>query len=166
PPGAPDSASMLFAAAADGLVPSGRFAEREPGEPETRSLASNNWAVSAARSATGHVLLAGDPHLDLTLPSIWYEAHLVVPGALDVYGVTIPGAPPIVIGFNRDVAWTFTNTGADVMDVYVEQVDDARHPTRYRVDGAWPPLEQRIEVYRGRPGETVAVAPMYYTHRG
>jgi penicillin amidase len=166
PPGAPDSASMLVAAAADAFVPSSRFAERVPGEPETRSLASNNWAVSPSRSATGHALLAGDPHLDLTLPSIWYEAHLVVPGALDVYGVTIPGLPPVVIGFNRDVAWTFTNTGADVMDVYVEQVDDARHPTRYRVDGAWRPLERRVEVYRGRHGETIATDTMYYTHRG
>ncbi|HEX7977405.1 MAG TPA: penicillin acylase family protein [Gemmatimonadaceae bacterium] len=166
PPGAPDSASMLVAAAVDAFAPSAQFAERVPGEPETRSLASNNWAVSAARSATGHVLLAGDPHLDLTLPSIWYEAHLVVPGALDIYGVTIPGLPPVVIGFNRDMAWTFTNTGADVMDVYVEQVDDTRHPTRYRVDGAWRPLEQRVEVYRGRHGETIAVDTTYYTHRG
>jgi penicillin amidase len=166
PPGAPDSASMLVAAATDAFVPSRRFAEREPGEPDTRSLASNNWAVSPSRSATGHALLAGDPHLDLTLPSIWYEAHLVVPGALDVYGVTIPGAPPVVIGFNRDVAWTFTNTAADVMDLYVEQVDDQRHPTRYRVDGAWRPLERRVEVYRGRRGETIAVDTLNYTHRG
>jgi penicillin amidase len=166
PPGAPDSASMLVAAAADAFAPSTRLAERVPGEPATRSLASNNWAVSPSRSATGHALLAGDPHLDLTLPSIWYEAHLVVPGALDVYGVTIPGLPPVVIGFNRDVAWTFTNTGADVMDVYVEQVDDARHPTHYRVDGAWRPLERRVEVYRGRHGETIATDTMYYTHRG
>ena len=112
-------------------------------------MASNNWAVAPSRSATEHALLAGDPHLDLTLPSIWYEAHLVVPGRLDVYGVTIPGAPAIVIGFNRDVAWTFTNTGADVMDLYAEAVDDRRRPTRYRVDGAWRPLEPRVEVYRG-----------------
>ena len=166
PPGAPDSASMLVAAAVDAFAPSARFAERVPGEPATRSLASNNWAVSSSRSATGHVLLAGDPHLDLTLPSIWYETHLVVPGALDIYGVTIPGLPPVVIGFNRDIAWTFTNTGADVMDVYVEEVDDMRHPTRYRVDGTWRPLERRVEVYRGRHGETIAADTMYYTHRG
>jgi len=166
PPGAPDSASMLVAAAADAFVPSAQFAERVPGEPVTRSLASNNWAVSPSRSATGYALLAGDPHLDLTLPSIWYEAHLVVPGALDIYGVTIPGLPPVVIGFNHDVAWTFTNTGADVMDMYVEQVDDIQHPTRYRVDDAWRPLEQRVEVYRGRHGETIAVDTTYYTHRG
>ena len=154
---------MLVAAAADAFVPSRRFAEREPGEPDTRSLASNNWAVSPSRSATGHALLAGDPHLDLTLPSIWYEAHLVVPGALDVYGVTIPGAPPVVIGFNRDVAWTFTNTGAEVVDYYVESEEDDMQPTRHRVDGASRPIEPREEEYRGQNGETIATDTVYYT---
>jgi penicillin amidase len=131
-----------------------------------RWMASNNWAIAPRRSANSHALLAGDPHLDLSLPSIWYEAHIVVPGKVDVYGVTIPGAPSIVIGFNRDVAWTFTNTGADVMDFYAEEVNDDRHPTRYRVDGTWRPIEQRVELYRGRKGETIASDTVYYTHRG
>ena len=109
-------------------------------------MASNNWAVSPRRSANGHALLSGDPHLELSLPSIWYEAHLVVPGTLDVYGVTIPGSGGIVIGFNRDVAWTFTNTSTDVLDYYAEQVDDDEHPARYRLDDGWRPLERRVEV--------------------
>jgi len=164
PPGAPDSASRLLGAAADEWFPSSQLARAEGEDAPWR--ASNNWAVMPTRSATGHALLAGDPHLDLTLPSIWYEAHLVVPGRLDVYGVTIPGAPAIVIGFNRDVAWTFTNTAADVMDFYVEAVDDDTHPTRHRVDGAWRPIESRVEVYRGHKGETIATDTVYYTFRG
>ena len=130
------------------------------------ALGSNNWAVAPARTQRGHALLAGDPHLDLTLPSIWYEAHLVVPGKLDVYGVTIPGAPGIVIGFNRDVAWTFTNTEADVVDFYAETVDDGARPTRYMVDRAWRPLESRVERYLGPSGAVVAVDTVLYTHRG
>jgi penicillin amidase len=167
PPGKPDTASLLVAEALDAVLesPALAVAGGETGESE-RWMASNNWAVSPARSATGHALLAGDPHLDLTLPSLWYEAHLVVPGALDVYGATIPGAPAIVLGFNRDVAWTFTNTGADVMDVYVEQVDNEANPTRYRVDGRWRRLERRIESYRGKLGETIGVDTVLYTHRG
>jgi penicillin G amidase len=166
PPGAPDSASLVVAAASDAWLPSLRLAQSASDDDAARWMASNNWAVSPSRSATSHALLAGDPHLDLSLPSLWYEAHLVVPGALDVYGVTIPGAPGIVIGFNRDVAWTFTNTGADVMDFYAEVVDDDAHPTRYRVDGAWRPLERRVEVYRGKNGETIAADTLYFTHRG
>jgi len=131
-----------------------------------RGFASNNWAVAPLRSATGDALLAGDPHLELTLPSIWYEAQLVVPGSLDVYGVTIPGLPGVIIGFNRDVAWTFTNTGADVLDFYTEQVDDAAHPTKYLVDKEWKPLEQRVERYRGPHGEIIGADTLYFTHRG
>lgn len=165
PPGAPDSASAQIAAATDAFLPS-VSRDRSIEDAEPRAMASNNWAVSPKRSANGHALLAGDPHLDLSLPSIWYEAHLVVPGVLDVYGVTIPGSAGIVIGFNRDVAWTFTNTGADVLDYYTEQVDDDEHPTKYRLDGAWRPLERRVEVYRRQNGAHVATDTLYFTHRG
>jgi len=164
PPGVPDSESRLLGAAVDTWLGSPLLARAEDEDAPWR--ASNNWAVMPKRSATGHALLAGDPHLDLTLPSIWYEVHLVVPGRLDVYGATIPGLPAIVIGFNRDVAWTFTNTAADVVDYYVEAVDDETHPTRHRVDGAWRPIEARVEVYRGQKGETIATDTVYYTFRG
>lgn len=130
-------------------------------------LGSNNWVVSPGRSATRHALLAGDPHLVPTLPSIWYEAHVVVPSAgLDVYGATIPGSPAIIIGFNRDVAWSFTNSEADVVDYYHEVLDDSVRPAHYLVDGAWKPLQRRIEQYRGRHGELLAVDTLYATDRG
>jgi penicillin amidase len=137
-----------------------------PAPAEETGLGSNNWAVSPLRSASGNALLAGDPHLDLTMPSIWYEVHIVVPGELDVYGVTIPGVPSIVIGFNRDVAWSLTNTGADVLDYYREAVDDAERPTQYLVDREWRPLEQRVEEFFGSDGELLAVDTVYRSHRG
>lgn len=161
PPGRPDSAARDLAALLRGLDPPGA----DP-RADLRHLASNNWAVAPARTAAGHALLANDPHLDLTLPSIWYETQLVVPGTLDVYGVTIPGAPGIVLGFNRDVAWGFTNTGADVVDFYRETVNDPANPTAYRLDGAWKPLAARIEVYRGPDRRPIATDTVRYTHRG
>jgi penicillin G amidase len=130
------------------------------------ALGSNNWAVAPRRTRNGYALLAGDPHLELTLPSIWYEAHLVVPGQLDVYGVTIPGSPGIIIGFNRDIAWSFTNVESDVVDYFVEVVDDPRRPTRYRLDGTWRPLQQRIETYHDKGGDVIATDTVLYTHRG
>lgn len=149
-------------------------------------VGSNNWAVAPSRSATGHALLAGDPHLELTLPSIWYEVHMVAAEArrgpppsaaarqsagrgeaeLDVYGVTIPGAPGVVIGFNRDVAWSFTNTQSDVIDYYRETLDDVRAPARYRLDGEWRRLESRVETFRDRRGRVIHVDTIYHTHRG
>lgn len=158
PPGSPNAAAATVAA----LLPRGL---PEDGEPR-RSFASNNWAVSPRRTAAGKGLLAGDPHLDMSLPSLWYEAHIVVPGTLDVYGVTIPGAPGIIIGFTRDLAWSFTNTGADVLDLYAETVDDPNDPRNYLLDGAWKSLGLRIETYRGKHGEALAVDTLRFTHRG
>ncbi len=133
---------------------------------EAVAIGSNNWAVAPQRTRAGYALLAGDPHLELTLPSIWYEAHLVVPGALDAYGVTIPGAPSIILGFNRDIAWTSTNVEGDFLDRYVETVDDSARPTRYRLDGAWRPLTLRIESYNDASGRALATDTIYWTHRG
>lgn len=129
-------------------------------------VGSNNWAVSPQRSATGHALLSGDPHLELTLPSIWYEAHLVVPGVVDAYGVSFPLAPVIPIGFNRDMAWTMTNTGNDVVDFYKEVVDDSTSPSKYMLDGEWTALRTRVEIYKDPNGGTVAVDTFFATHRG
>lgn len=163
PPGAPDSVGRQAAGAATTAhLALGRFL-RWSGE---EALGSNNWAVGPARSATGHALLAGDPHLELTLPSIWYQAHLVVPDRLDVAGVTLPGAPWVVIGFNRSLAWSFTNTGSDANDFYRESVDDPVNPTRYRVDGAWRDLEFRVETLRSPAGAVLAVDTVRFTHRG
>lgn len=161
PPGAPDRAAAARLASQMPLRPAGL--RRARGE---QAIGSNNWAVMPSRTSAGAALLAGDPHLELTLPSIWYEVQLRVPGALDVYGVTIPGVPAVVIGFNRDVAWTFTNTQADVVDHYLETVDDAARPTRYRLDGGWRDLEQRVERYADRRGRAILTDTVRYTHRG
>jgi penicillin amidase len=91
---------------------------------------------------------------------------MVVPGEMDVYGVTIPGAPGIVIGFNRDVAWSFTNTGADVLDYFHEVVDESDEPANYWMDDEWHPLESRVEEFFDHKGEVLAVDTIYFTHRG
>jgi penicillin amidase len=161
--GAPDKSVASAVGIVEGLLVSLARAGRTTGGD---ALGSNSWAVAPSKSSTGHALLAGDPHLDLTLPSVWYEMHLVVPGQIDVAGVGFPGIPGVVIGFNRNVAWTFTNTGSDSHDYYREVVDSANAPKRYRVDGAWRNLHRRIEVYRGPAGEVLATDTVFYTHRG
>lgn len=159
----PDSAAATFA---NTLAAITRAIAPADIEPVARDIGSNNWAVSPKRSADGHALLANDPHLDLTLPSTWYEAHIVVPDSLDVYGVTFPGAPSIVLGLNRDVAWGSTNTGADVADYYLETVDDSVAPAKYKLDGAWRPVVRSVQTYRNGLGATIATDTLYYTHRG
>jgi len=105
-------------------------------------IGSNNWAVSGSRSETGFPILAGDMHLNLSLPSIWYEAHLVSPD-MNVYGVTFPGTPGIVEGITPTTAWTYTNTGADQIDHYLLDVDSSG--TKYRVGNVWESFEMQSD---------------------
>jgi penicillin amidase len=85
--------------------------------------ASNAWAVSGARSSTGKPLLANDPHMFPRLPAVFYEAHLAAGGELNVAGASVPGAPGILIGHNRHIAWGLTAAMADTQDLYVERID-------------------------------------------
>lgn len=79
---------------------------------------SNNWAVSGSRTKSGKPILCNDPHLGLNLPSLWYEIQMTAPG-VNVYGVSLPGSPGVIIGFNDNISWGFTNNYRDVKDYYV-----------------------------------------------
>ena len=120
-------------------------------------IGSNNWALSGKLSATGKPLLANDPHLGLSAPAIWYFAHLDAPG-LNVIGGTLPGIPAIVLGRTDKFAWSFTNTGPDVQDLYIEQIDP-KNPGMYRgPDGPLPfKVHQEIIDIKGAPSLTFLV---------
>ncbi|GHF26347.1 penicillin amidase [Kordiimonas sediminis] len=91
-------------------------------EPE-ESIGSNNWVVSGARTESGKPLLANDPHLGLTTPSIWYLARLHnASTGKNTVGVTFPGSPAIIIGRNDKIAWGFTNTAPDIQDTFIEKL--------------------------------------------
>ena len=91
-------------------------------EKEPEGIGSNSWVLDGSRTASGKPLLANDPHLRLSAPSVWYFAHLHAPG-LDVIGGTLPGVPGVLIGRTDRIAWGFTNTGPDVQDLYLEKLD-------------------------------------------
>ena len=114
--------------------------------------ASNNWVVSGKHTASGKPLLANDPHLAASAPSIWYMVHLSAPG-VRVAGVTAPGLPGVVIGHNDRIAWGFTNVGPDVQDLYIEKFDPA-NPKRYMTPQGWRDAEMRHEEIKVRKGFT------------
>ncbi len=123
---------------------------------------SNNWAVSGSRSTTGMPILAGDMHLALSLPAIWYEAHIVTPQT-NIYGVTFPAVPAIVEGITPTTAWTFTNTGSDQIDYYRVQLDESR--TQYLFDDEWVELSLSIDTIRVRGADPV-LETVRYSHHG
>lgn len=84
---------------------------------------SNNWVIGPRRTSTGGAIVANDPHLDLTLPSVWYE-QLLRSDRFAARGFTFPGTPGVVLGHNGHIAWAFTNSVVDVQDLYIEDIDE------------------------------------------
>jgi len=121
--------------------------------PPNPANGSNNWAVSGRKTRNGYPIFCSDPHLGLTLPSIWYEIQLSSP-EVNVYGVSLPGTPTVVIGFNQHIAWGMTNAHTDVLDWYQVEFNPA-NPREYRYQAEWRTAKQRLEKIAGRGGQTL-----------
>jgi penicillin G amidase len=101
---------------------------------------SNAWAADGPAVAGGRSMLAGDPHLPQTIPSIWYQVALSAPG-YQVSGVSVPGLPGILLGHNQHIAWSLTDTQNQATLFYTEQTSKTR-PGQYFWDGAWRRMRQ------------------------
>lgn len=118
---------------------------------------SNNMAVSGALTAHGAALVANDMHLGLSLPNVWFRASLVYPVGGEtrrVTGVTLPGAPGIVVGSNGYVAWGFTNSYGDFVDL-VRLVPDPRRPGHVLTAEGSVPLDTLVHTVEVAGGESV-----------
>ncbi len=124
---------------------------------------SNAWVVAPRKAVRGKVILANDAHLELQAPSKWYEVQLHAPG-YDVSGVSIPGAPGIVSGHNRHIAWGLTNLMADDADFYIERIDTT-DGERYLYNGEWRPVTRREEMIRVK-GDTLVPVVIRSTLHG
>lgn len=108
-----------------------------------REVGSNAWVVAGRHTVDGGALLANDPHLGLQMPSPWYP--VVQQGAqLRAQGMSLVGLPPVIFGQNGHIAWGGTAMMADVQDLAVQRFDP-KDPGRYLADGAWLPVERRME---------------------
>ncbi|MER6996893.1 penicillin acylase family protein [Streptomyces sp. NPDC000410] len=126
--------------------------------PNGNGIGSNSWVVSGANTTTGKPLLANDPHLAPQLPSLWYQMGLhcraVSPTCkYDVAGYTFSGMPGVIIGHNQDIAWGFTNLGADVTDLYLEKLSADSYQSGTRTK----PITVRDETIKVAGGESVTI---------
>jgi penicillin amidase len=147
-----------------------RWWNKDEGAPKLASVdgqfelvGSNNYAIAGSRSVTGAAIVSDDMHLGLQLPNIWYRVALRYPdgqgGQRRLVGVTLPGAPPLVIvGSNGHVAWAFTNSYGDYMDLVALGTDRA-HPGQVRLPGGWETPASVVEriLVKGAPAEQMVV---------
>lgn len=120
-------------------------------EKPDKDNGSNNWVVGGTKTKSGRPILCNDPHLGLNLPSLWYEMQIHTP-TFNVYGVSFPGSPAIIIGFNENIAWGVTNAARDVRDYYSIQFRDASKK-EYLYNGEWKPSELRVEEFMIKGGD-------------
>ncbi|PRD41520.1 penicillin acylase family protein [Phyllobacterium phragmitis] len=158
PPSLPDLKVLL------GLE-SGPISAARPAERRFAALdgmmgkgASNNWVLAGEKTETGKPILANDPHLEFTAPSLWYLAHLQVKTpdgrTRNLVGVTLPGTPLVFLGRNDRVAWGFTNTASDAQDIFVERINP-ENPDEYLTPDGYRPFDKRVETIRVKGGQDV-----------
>lgn len=127
----------------------------------SKEIGSNSWAISGELTDTGMPYLSNDPHLGIQMPSIWYQVGLYCIEKNDdcpfqVTGFSFAGVPGVIIGHNDKIGWGFTNTGPDVMDLYIEKVNPD-NPNQYEVNGEWVDFESYEETIQVVGGEAVTI---------
>lgn len=125
--------------------------------------ASNAWAAAPSRSASGGTLLANDPHLGLTAPSIWYLARLELQSG-GVIGGTIPGIPAILSGRSAKLGWGVTSSYLDDQDVYIEKLNP-NNPEEYLTPDGYKPFESRPSIIAIK-GEAPVTLTLRWTENG
>ena len=135
----------------------------KPFEKSSHDVGSNNWAVSGTKTASGSPILCSDPHLTLSLPSIWYAIHTNSP-TVNSMGVSLPGSPGVIIGFNDSIAWAMTNAQRDLVDWYQIQFKD-NTKSEYLSDSVWKPSRKVIETFTIKGGKPFTDT-VTYTHHG
>ena len=116
-------------------------------------VGSNNWVISGEHTASGLPLLANDPHLGVQMPAVWYEIGMHTPD-LDVVGLSFAGTPGVVIGHNEKISWGVTNSGPDVLDLFVEKVNPD-NADQYEWMGEWQDMEMIDELIVVNGGEDI-----------
>jgi penicillin G amidase len=117
--------------------------------------ASNSWAAMPGRSAAGGSLLANDPHLGLTAPTIWYLARLDLQSG-GVIGGTIPGVPLVLIGRSEMLGWGLTTAYVDDQDVVIEALNPA-NPEEYQTPDGWAKFESRQSIIKVKDADPVTL---------
>jgi penicillin amidase len=139
------------------------------GDKVVGTTGSNNWVVAPSLTESGHAMLASDPHLTLSAPAVFWMVHVTVdapqPGkALDFAGLSFPGLPGIILGFNANVAWGATTADYDVTDVYEETLTPDGNAVKFKGDDV--PIQKVRETIKIAGGRQLDYDVLVVPHHG
>ncbi len=132
---------------------------------DTNDLApgSNAWVVAGSKTSNGRAILANDMHLPLSVPNIWYRATLKYVdhhSSNMVSGVTLPGLPLIIAGSNNNVAWGYTNSYVDLIDLVTLKINP-NNPEQYQTADGWQDFQHLKELIKVKNAEQHAIDVRY-----
>lgn len=130
----------------------------------SRGQGSNSWVISGSKSISSHAYLCNDMHLELTLPSLWYETHLIAEN-FNVSGVTLIGMPLVLVGHNSHIAWGSTNSFSNAEDLFIEQFNPD-NPLQYKFKDKWLDAEEIIEEIKVKGQAEPHIEKVLVTHHG
>ncbi|MEO0881515.1 MAG: penicillin acylase family protein [Pseudomonadota bacterium] len=133
-----------------------------------RGFGSNAWAIGSDWSETGGGMLLANPHYPWFGSNRFWEKHLTIPGEMDAYGVSLVGTPGVLIGFNKDIAWSHTVSASQRLVPYTLTLSND-DPMTYAFDGEFKDIEARNVVVpvKGEDGVVTDLpAVMYFSHQG
>lgn len=170
-PDAPGTGTAALPAYSSLVPGTPRYAANLKGQPHPLSPvrplglggASNAWAAATSRSASGGTLLANDPHLALTAPTIWYLARMNLSGG-GVIGGTIPGLPIVLAGRSDQMGWGITTAYVDDQDVYIEELNPD-NPEQYRTPDGFKPFAKRSSIIKIKDAKPITIT-MRWTDNG
>ena len=138
-------------------------------DPNPMDFGSNNWAVMGSRTTSGNAIVANDPHLELSNPSIWFAVEMDAKsdgsGDTHVAGSTFPGLPTVMVGHNEDIAWGVTTANYDLTDIYVETLSADGTTVSFNGQDV-PVLEKDFTFEDVGSGETITRTFRYVPHHG
>jgi len=167
-PGDGVAALPEYARLVPGIEPNWDTASAEPDplspfKGRAMAGASNAWAAAPSRSASGGTLLANDPHLPFSAPTLWYLARLELSSG-GVIGGTVPGMPVVLTGRSADLGWGITASYMDDQDVYIEKLNPENDGEYLTPDG-YKPFRTRNSIIQVKDAEPVTVA-LQWTENG
>lgn len=151
----PDYASLFPGAGFPRVAEAAPDPFLSPIAPRGLAGASNAWAAAPKRSAAGGTLLANDPHLGLTAPSIWYLARLELSSG-GVIGGTIPGIPAVLVGRSDKLGWGLTTAYLDDIDIYIEKLNP-ENPEEVLTPDGWKPMRKRSSIIRVKDSDPITI---------